>query len=154
MIMMGSLQPWNLLWMSISVIAISWLPACGHEALPLRSRAAIGPGRCGRASTGCLILSALRGAHHPQIFRVFAVVHTPAIVFAVFYGLLCSFATHIIHPDRPWEREPTSHNYICCIFYSYVSQSFSLMCQDQSRLLYDFTLDFYWCPDLKLHHGV
>lgn len=82
------MEPGDLLWMSVSIIAISWMPAGDHRALPLRCSAAIGPGGGGVASAGCLIQPALRGAHHPQVFRVFTVIHPPTVVFAVLQGLL------------------------------------------------------------------
>lgn len=84
---MVSLEPGDLRRVSVSIIAISWVPMGGHRALPLRCRAAIRPGDGGVASARCLIQPALSGAHHAQVFRMFTVIHPPAVVFAVLQGL-------------------------------------------------------------------
>lgn len=93
-----SVEPGDLICMSVAVVAVRWMPAAVHSALPLRSRAAIGPASGGVGSAGGLILSALSGAHHPQVLRVLTVIHPPAVVFAVLQGLLCAFTVYIIHP--------------------------------------------------------
>lgn len=91
------MEPGDLMWMSVTIIAISW-PTGGHRTLPLRCGAAIGPGGGGVASAGRLIQPTLSGAHHPQVFRVFTVIDPPAVVFAVLQGLLCAITAYIIHP--------------------------------------------------------
>lgn len=88
LVVVVSLEPGVLLWVSVSIIAISWMPTGGHRALPLRCGAAVGPGGGGVASADCLIQPALSGADHPQVFRVFTVIHPPTVVFAVLQGLL------------------------------------------------------------------
>lgn len=94
-----SLEPGGLVLMSVSIVAIPRLPAGGHQALPLRRRAAVGPGSSGGVtSSGCRVRPLLRGAHHPQVLAVFAVIHPPTVVFAVFQRLLCAVAAYVIHP--------------------------------------------------------
>lgn len=59
-----SLEPGDFILMTIPIIGVSWMSVGGNMALPLRSRAAVGPGGGGVASARCLILPALRCAHH------------------------------------------------------------------------------------------
>lgn len=93
------MEPGDFVWMSISIISISRMPVADHGTLPLRRRAAMRPRNGGVASAGLLTQPALRGAHNPQVFRVFAVVHPPTVVFAVLQGLLRTIAAYVIHPN-------------------------------------------------------
>ena len=83
LVLVVSLEPWDLIGMSVSVVAVSWMPAGVHLSLPLRGGAAVGPDGSSVASTGRLVQPALGRAHHPQVFAVLTVVHPPAVVFAV-----------------------------------------------------------------------
>ena len=44
-------------------------------------------------------------AHHPDIFRVFAVTHTKAIGLTLCQTLLCATTVDIVQPDTPWNGE-------------------------------------------------
>lgn len=82
LVVVGTVEPGDLLWVSVTVVTISCVPMGGHMAPPLRDWADLSPGRCGVAPAGCLIQPALRRAHHAQVFRMLAVIHPPAVVFA------------------------------------------------------------------------
>lgn len=81
-LVMGPVEPGDVLWVSVSVVAISCMPTRGHVAPPLRRWADLRPGSCGVAPAGCLIQPALGRAHHAQVFRMLTVIHPPAIVLA------------------------------------------------------------------------
>lgn len=57
-----SLEAGDLVWVSVSVVALCWMPV---DALPLGCGAYIGSDGSGRVPSGCLIQPALWGAHHP-----------------------------------------------------------------------------------------
>lgn len=83
LVVVGAVEPGDLLWVSVSIVTISRMPMGGHVAPPLRCRADLRPGGCDVASAGCLIQPALSGAHHTQVFRMLTVIHPPAVVFAL-----------------------------------------------------------------------
>lgn len=82
LVVVGTLEPGDLLWVSVSVVTISCVPMGGHVAPPLRCGADLMPGGCGVAPASCLIQPALSRAHHAQVLRMLAVIHPPAVVFA------------------------------------------------------------------------
>lgn len=152
LVLMVSWEPGNLIWMSISIIAVSWMPAARDVALPLRCRAAIGPGSSGVASAGCLIQPAPRGAHHPQVFRVFTVIHPPTIVFAVLQGLLRAVTTYIIHPYWAlWKDKQLITSFIVIFIDCSVYRLGNASTQGPESVPKHLTLDFYWHTDLGLH---
>lgn len=98
LLVVGTLEPGDLLWVSVSVVAISGVPMGGHVAPPLRRGAELRPGGCGVAPAGCVIQPALSRAHHTQVLRMLAVIHPPAVVFAFLQGLFRSVAAYVVHP--------------------------------------------------------
>lgn len=120
--MMGPLEPGNLIWMSISIISIPWLPAGVHKPLPLRCSITIRPWSSGVGSAGWLThRPTLRGAHNPQIFRVFAVIHSPTVVFAVLQGLLWAVTAYIIHPYWALKKNKRCKTWFTLIFIDQVT---------------------------------
>lgn len=104
------------MWVSISIVVISWVPMRGYKASPLGCRATIRPGSGGLASAAGLILPALSGAHHPQVFRMLTVIHAPTIVFAVLQGLFRSVTTNIVHPYWALSKDKQSVTTLIVIF--------------------------------------
>lgn len=71
----------------------------GCYAPPLGGGAAVGPRRRGDPPTGRLVQPSLGAAHHPEVLGVFAVVHAPAVVFALLQGLFRPIAANVVHPN-------------------------------------------------------
>lgn len=95
--MVRSLEPGHLLLVSVPIVAVAWISVGGH-APPLRGGAAVGPGRRGDPPAGRLVQPALGAAHHTEVLGVFAVIHAPAVVFALLQGLFRAVAAHVVHP--------------------------------------------------------
>lgn len=57
---------------------------------------------------GKVATAALGVAHHPNVLRVGAVAHAPAIGVALLQGALCAYAADVVQPDGPWEERGCS----------------------------------------------
>lgn len=147
------LEPRDFMWMTISIIAVSWMPVGGNKALPLRCRAAVGPGGCGVASARCLIHPTFGCAHHSQVFRVLTVVHPPAIVFTVLQRLLWALTLYIIHPYGACVRINNSF-IIYCEFHWLFNRLSNASMKWHKWVPKHLTLDFYWHTDLGFHLSV
>lgn len=93
LVVLGPLEPGALLWVSVSVVAVSRVPLGGHVAPPLSCGADLRPG-------GRLIRPPLSRADHAQVLRMLAVIHPPAVVFAFLQGLFRTVAANVVHPYR------------------------------------------------------
>ena len=80
------------------VVALVGVPAAGQDVLPVGRGADVGPQGDGVCPGGRGVQPALRGADHPQVLFVFAVVDPPAVVITVAQGRLRPHTAHVIHP--------------------------------------------------------
>lgn len=97
LVVMRSWEPGHLLLMSVPTVAVAWM-SVGCYAPPTGGGAAVGPSRRCDRSAGCVVQPTLGAAHHPEVFGVLAVVHSPAVVLAVLQGLFSPIATNVVHP--------------------------------------------------------
>ena len=92
------MEPGELLGVPVAIVALVWVPAAGQDVLPVGRGADVGPKGDGVGSGGCRVQPAFRGADHPQVLLVFAVVYPPAVVITIGQGRLRPLAAHVIHP--------------------------------------------------------
>lgn len=97
LVVMRSWESWHLLLVSVPIVTIAWM-SVGRDTPPTGGGAAVGPSRRGHHSAGRVVQPTLGAAHHPEVLGVFAVVHSPAVVFAVLQGLFRPIATNVVHP--------------------------------------------------------
>lgn len=103
LVVMRSLESGHLLLMSVPVVPVAWMNV-GCYTPPTRGGAAVGPSQRGDRPAGCVVQPALGAAHHAEVLGVFAVVHSPTVVFAVLQRLFSPIATNVVHPYGACEK--------------------------------------------------